>query len=276
MKRIISSILFISFVFLFAAAFIVDSSVATNGEKAAKKTQQIFIPKGDDAFQTPDNGETLDDFSETPIPAEFFGQGSLPYKGTVVLKGKPMPDYGDNVDCVITRENSGTVPFTTRLRIRALSLVSSCPITVSYRDGHTEKWDVAVSLSPSAASTGAMTIKADGTFDSRLEVFPLFTFAPSRDADPQPSAVSQESRSRELDTGSTMVQMYLRSLRNKESGSNAEIQAPTLVVPVKLASTGTKWRLVNDNFVIIDILKELEKLARHLVIQIPRGPVQPF
>jgi hypothetical protein len=282
MKRKFCNVLVISFIFLFAMVFIVSSGAAAIKEnKAANNSQpQTYIPSGDDTFQTPDNGETVDDFSGSPIPAGFFGPGSLPYRGTVVLKGKPLPEYGDqNIDTVITRESGGYVPFTTSLRMKALSMESSAPITVSFEDNHTEKWDVAVKLSTSVAST--------------LKVYPSFTFTRNTALS---SAYGEATK--EMDTGSRMVQMYLQLLRRKEN--NNAVIAPCPVIepveqkagggggkgpisaagdqgkqlctpPVEISSSGSSWTICNGRFCISLPLTEIGLLAKHFAkFKLPR------
>jgi len=294
MKKKLRNVLAINLVFLFAFVFIVYTGEATKRDKTAKKAQpQTFVPSGDDTFETPDNGETTDDFSEAPIPAGFFGPGSLPYGGTVVLKGKPLPEYGDdNIDTVITRQSGGYAPFTTPLRMKALSMESSAPITVSYEDGNTEKWDVAVKLSPSVASTGSMTINANGTFNSTLNVYPFFTFTRNAGLN---SAYGEAKR--ELDTGSPMVQMYLKSIKIKQSAdvviapcpviepiepvdrtvgrksvSTADVQNKSLCTPpVRLTTTNSPWRTCGGKFCIPVPITEAERLAKHFAkFKLPR------
>ena len=286
MKRRFRNALVIIFVLLFAIVFIVSSEGTVNDDKSVKKAQpQTYIPAGDDTFETPDNGETVDDFSGSPIPAGFFGPGSLPYKGTVVLKGKPLSEYGDqNIDTVVTRESGGNVPFTTSLRMKALSMQSAAPITVSFEDGHTEKWDVAVKLSPSVASTGSMTINEDGTFDSELNVYPYFTF--TRNAGLNGAYVEAIRR---MDTGSLMVQMYLKSLKSKEKNNAAIVPCPVIkpiepiegatekssvaasedqgkplcTPPVKLKTSNSPWRTCGGRFCIPVPITEKDLLAKH-------------
>ena len=70
-------------------------------------------------------------------------------------------------------------PETIPIELVALSLVSCNPITVSEPSGPTP-WTVDVSLSPTLQSTGQMTVTKThangGTFQSQLQVYPLFTF----------------------------------------------------------------------------------------------------
>src|SRR3712207_2619974 len=109
----------------------------------------VVVPAGYDTFVTPDDARTFDDFSSHPVPADFFGRGSLAFTGRVTLKGGPPVDstqFG-SADTVIRRVNSVTVPGDTALTVTGLSFVSAAPITVQYADGRTESWDVTVNAS---------------------------------------------------------------------------------------------------------------------------------
>ena len=48
------------------------------------------VVAGNDEFETTANGESQHDFAGSPIPADFFGSGSLAYTGTVTLEGVPL------------------------------------------------------------------------------------------------------------------------------------------------------------------------------------------
>lgn len=138
----------------------------------------VVVPAGYDTFVTPDDARTFDDFSSHPVPAGFFGNGSLAFTGRVTLKGGPPVDstkFG-SADTVIKRNNSVTVPGDTSLTVTGLSFVSAAPITVTYQDGRTESWDVTVNASTATASAGSMHFNADGTFTSSLSIYPKYTF----------------------------------------------------------------------------------------------------
>jgi hypothetical protein len=138
----------------------------------------VVVPAGYDTFVTPDDARTFDDFSSHPIPAGFFGSGSLAYTGKATLKGGPPVDSAQfgSADTVIKRLNSVTVPGDTALTVTGLSFVSASPITVAYQDGHTENWDIAVGASTATGSAGSMHFNADGTFTSKLSIYPRYTF----------------------------------------------------------------------------------------------------
>ena len=138
----------------------------------------VVVPAGYDAFTTPSDAQTYDNFSSHPVPADFFGPGSLQYTGTATYKGGPPVDstrWG-SADTVIHRTNDVVVPGDTGLSVQGISFVSSSPITVQYQDGHTEQWDVTVNQSTATGSVGTMHFNSDGTFNSSLSVYPKYTF----------------------------------------------------------------------------------------------------
>lgn len=158
-----------------------------------------IVPAGFDLFET-DSSTSFYDFSQTPIPADFFGPGSDPFTGSVEMGGKEIdPDQLGTTDTIVERlsvmhlpppyPSSDMIP----IELVELSLVSVEPIVVPV--GRTiQVWNVNVGVSHVVDSKGEMTItkvnNEGGTFDSVLYVQPLFTF--TRVAD---GAV------RQLDTG---------------------------------------------------------------------------
>ena len=151
------------------------------------------INAGLDFYTTPSGGGTNADFGATPIPAGFFGPGSDPFTGNVILGGSPLstspPGLIDPVNTIVRRlatvDLSGpgdieTIP----IELVALSLTSVNPITVTYNGGQNpELWRVGVSVSQSQPEpVGTLTATAGpcggvgGTFDATLPVLPRFTF----------------------------------------------------------------------------------------------------
>jgi hypothetical protein len=189
----------------------------------------VVVPAGDDTFTTPNDAQTFDNFSSHPIPAGFFGPGSLAYTGVITLKGGPPVDstrWG-SADTVIHRLNDVTVPGDTGLSVQGLSFVSASPITVDYEDGHSEQWDVSVGQSASTCSAGSMTFNSDGTFNSSLSIYPQYTFTSAGHAPVT------------LDTGA--------------GGGPA---------PIKLSSNNGKWSQVGTA-TVIDPGAEQSLLASH-------------
>ncbi len=97
------------------------------------------IERGIDVFTTTDNGKTYYDFADNPIPAGFFCKSSRAFTGRVALKGLPLetgvPGQLRGADTVVERlddavfDANGTA--VTRVRFRALSLVSVAPLKTS-------------------------------------------------------------------------------------------------------------------------------------------------
>ena len=94
------------------------------------------IHRGVDIFTTADDGKTFYDFSYSPIPADFFCKGSKAFTSRVAFKGLPLvtnpPGQILGADTVVERLDDAAFDdrgiATTRIRFRALSLVSSAPI----------------------------------------------------------------------------------------------------------------------------------------------------
>ncbi|HEX4953569.1 MAG TPA: thrombospondin type 3 repeat-containing protein [Thermoanaerobaculia bacterium] len=161
---------------------------ATNPPVAA---QTGDVQPGVDLWTTPGNGSTFDDFSGNPIPAGFFGPGSDPFLGMVVLQGAPLPSLGGPglgpVDTVVERTMVAELPAigssdTVPIEIVALNLMSVNPITVTYNGGQNpEPWNLRVCLSSQATQApGVMTISRTcpegGRYDATLPVRPKLVF----------------------------------------------------------------------------------------------------
>ncbi len=147
---------------------------------------------GLDLFTTPGNGATYDDFSATPIPADFFDPGSDPFTGVVTLQGVPLAPLSPlgPSDTIVKRRapvslpnpgDSGTIP----IEIVALNLVSVNPITVTHNGGsNPEQWQMGVCLSGAAPQQqGSMQLRRGscdcaegGSFSSVLPVLPKLVF----------------------------------------------------------------------------------------------------
>jgi hypothetical protein len=102
------------------------------------------IKRGIDVFTTTANGKTFYDFAKNPIPAGFFCEGSAAYTGRVALRGLPIetetPGQLRGADTVVERLDDAAFNrngvAVTRIRLRALSLVSIAPIRTSCGDFH--------------------------------------------------------------------------------------------------------------------------------------------
>jgi len=142
------------------------------------------IPHGIDAFSTVGNGKTFYDFSYNPIPAGFFCKGSKAFTGRVAFKGLPLATeplgHLQKADTVVERlddivfDDKGV--GSTRLKFRALSLVSTAPVTTSCGAFH-----VYVSLARQQRVT-TMTVfrthESGGQFSGPLAVDVRMTFIP--------------------------------------------------------------------------------------------------
>ena len=172
-RRLYTKPVILGMAFSVGLALVVGLFVTT---KSTAMQSGFPVVAGNDEFETTANGESEHDFAGSPIPAGFFGTGSLAYTGTVTLEGVPLNPAVSDTDTIIQRHNTVSAPGgSTPLTMTALNLKSTGPITVSYSNGSTETWDVKVNLSQFKVSTGTMTINAS-SFDSTLKVWPRFTF----------------------------------------------------------------------------------------------------
>lgn len=195
----------------------------------------VVVPAGYDAFTTPADAQTFDNFSSHPIDAGFFGAGSLQYTGTVTLTGGSPVDQTrwGTADTVIRRVSDVSVPGDTSLAVQGLSFVSAAPITVQFSDGHSEQWDVTVNQSTATGSVGTMHFNSDGTFNSSLSIYPKYTFTRTG------------STTRVLDTGS--------------GGGSA---------PISLSSSNGTWSQ-SGSVTVINPGSEDSLLAKHHVSPTP-------
>ena len=172
-RRLYTKPVMLGLAFLVGVALVVGLFVTTKS-RAAMST---FIPAGNDEFETTSNGETYHNFQASPVPAGFFGTGSLQYSGLVPLVGVPINPAVSDTDTIIHRNSDVLTPGSTTITMTGFNLASINPITVSYSDNHTETWNVKVNLSDFKTSGGSMSFNSDGSaFDSSLSVYPKFTF----------------------------------------------------------------------------------------------------
>jgi hypothetical protein len=97
------------------------------------------IRSGIDVWTTKADGRTHYDFSSNPIPSGFFCASSAPFADIVFFKGSPLatsePGVLGRTDTIVQRlddvgfEKSNVA--TTRIQLRALSLVSMFPVKTS-------------------------------------------------------------------------------------------------------------------------------------------------
>jgi hypothetical protein len=273
---------------LVVALFVTSKSTAASGS--------FPVVAGNDEFETADDGQTFHDFGGSPIPAGFFGTGSLAYSGIVALKGVPLGP-GSNVDTVIQRTQTvSAAGGSTPIQMTGLNLISSGPITVTYSNNTTEQWNMQVNLSDYKASTGAMTINAT-TFDSTLKVWPKFTFtrvgggvepkvldtgaggsglaaAPSEDTGMSPQAVSSafaiQPAPEPIATVAPCQAVAVNDFESQTTVSAASTSCP----PITLSSTNSPWGSCSTGggFCIPVPITEEERWARHRPG--PRGTIK--
>jgi hypothetical protein len=174
-RRLYTKPVMLGMALLVGVALVIGLFVTTKSTAAANA---FPVQAGNDEFETAADGQTFHDFEGKPIPAGFFGSGSLAYGELVPLEGVPLAP-GSEVDTIIQRHQTvfGAGGSTT-LTMTGLSLKASSPLTIQFNNGQqtwSEQWNMAVGLSAYKASTGSMTINAS-TFDSSLKVWPKFTF----------------------------------------------------------------------------------------------------
>ena len=172
-RRLYTKPVMLGMAFFVGLALVVGLFVTT---KSTAMQSGFPVVAGNDEFETTANGESQHDFAGSPIPADFFGAGSLAYTGTVTLEGVPLNPAVSDTDTIIQRHQTVSAPGgSTALTMTALNLKSVSPITVNFSNGSTQTWDVKVGLSQFKSSTGTMTINSS-SFDSSLKVWPRFTF----------------------------------------------------------------------------------------------------
>jgi hypothetical protein len=140
------------------------------------------INPGNDFFETLPG--TSWDFSSQPIPADFFGPGSLPFDGVVRLVGDKHV-YGEctadpPADFVLLRPSASNPPDQIPVFVAQLSLASAEPLVIHFAGGAVQAWNAHLELAPVPVPFGTMTIRHEvadgGTFDLSIPVFPQFVF----------------------------------------------------------------------------------------------------
>lgn len=274
-RRLYTKPVMLGILFLAGMAVLVGLFVTTKSRAAAF----TVIEAGDDLFETTGNGETYHDFGRAPIPAGFFtsngGSPSQAYSQLVTLQGQPL-STGSDIDTIISRNDTVTVPGTTTLTMTGLSLVSIAPITITYSDGSTEQWSVHVGLSAFKSSTGSMTIKDGGTFDSSLKVWPKFTFTSKLDNDVKvldtgagssltASAVAADDQEiGEIEPSPVPAPQPCLATAESDVASFAMTDAAaSSCPPVTLTSSNSPWQTCNGKFCIPRPITEAELLASH-------------
>jgi len=149
------------------------------------------IKPGIDVFTTVGGGFTYYEFSKTPIPAGFFCDSSTAFTDRVALKGLPVetgkPGQLRNTDTIIERLDEAVFDAhgvaQTRIRFRALSMVSIAPIKNSCGAFH-----VYVTLDGKQPVTRMRIHESEvggGSFHAPLSANVRLTFVPVRGTNPR-------------------------------------------------------------------------------------------
>jgi hypothetical protein len=256
--------------FMLGIAFLVGMVMVaglfvTTRSRAAMTT---YIQAGNDEFETTANGETYHNFQASPVPAGFFGSGSQQYAGLVPLVGVPLNPAVNDTDTIIHRNQDVFTPGSTTITMTALNLKGINPITVSYLDGHTESWNMAVNLSSLKTSGGSMSFSDSGTFDSTLSVYPKFTFTRVSDGAVKVLDTGGSSGGGGLASPSSplspdsSLQALAVCRATTDTGTFAQPSgdfgnaAATSCAPVTLSSTNSPWPITRP-------ISEQELMASH-------------
>jgi hypothetical protein len=151
-------------------------------------TADSIIHRGIDVFTTLADGKTYYDFAQNPIPAGFFCETSVAFTGRVAFKGLPLatavPGQLWGADTVIERLDDAVFDVkgtaSTRIRFRALSLVSIAPVKTACGAFH-----VYVSLSGKQRVTSMSLYRTQengGSFVAPLAVDARLAFIPVKAA----------------------------------------------------------------------------------------------
>jgi hypothetical protein len=139
---------------------------------------------GIDTWVTKPDGKTLRDFSRHPLPAGFFCEGSAPFTGRIAFRGVPIasdnPGLLGETDTIVERMDNATFDeagvATTRVRLRALQMVSIAPVRTSCGS-----FNVRVSLDGSQPVTRMRIFREGedgGRFLAPLALRARLTFSP--------------------------------------------------------------------------------------------------
>ncbi|HEY2295125.1 MAG TPA: hypothetical protein VGM86_30855 [Thermoanaerobaculia bacterium] len=158
-------------------------------------------------------------FTNEPLPAGFFCEGSQPFTGTVKLKGAPLTVEPAGslgaIDTVVRRLDDAKFnakgEAATRIQLMALSLVSMKPIETSCG-----KFDVAISLTGKQPVTLMKIFQSDafgGTYSAPLAINGKIVFTP---VNGDPSGRREVIRRVDLGPGTNSVWAYINLPRYKQ------------------------------------------------------------
>ncbi len=149
------------------------------------------IKPGIDVFRTLGGGKTYYDFAKNPVPAGFFCDSSATFTSRVALQGLPIetgiPGQLRDTDTIIERLDEAVFDARgnaeTRIRFRALSMVSASPIKTSCGAYH-----VYVTLDGKQPVTKMRIHQSQqrgGSFRAPLAANVRLTFVPVNGGDPR-------------------------------------------------------------------------------------------
>lgn len=234
------------------------------------------ITAGIDAWETP-AGATHQDFSDNPLPADFFGPGSLPWAGTIDLEGHVV-DSTQPADTLIERLASATVVcggpgVYVPIRMTYLSLKSTAPIIVEYRQAYSELWDVSATASSAQNEGYAMfkkTCTAGGTFTSVLPVQPILTFRRQGDGMTVTYAGEEIVFQSEpigwvyaADTPTDSGAIPAGTMFDTDGDGVAEVELATSNIKVGVDMTQCSCTMPPAGYYVREINDEQARLARH-------------
>lgn len=173
--------------------FILGAGVGAQ-ERGAPGGSNEILP-GSDYWSSPP-GLSFQDFSASPIPADFFFPGSDPFDGVMQLQGVPLTLGGgilELTDTVVNRLDTAVLDGpgtqdTVPIEIVALNLQGVEPLAITTGGVNPQLYEVFVTLSNQPQQQGTMTIsqvtEQGGVYDADLPVMPLFVFFPVKGGDP--------------------------------------------------------------------------------------------
>jgi len=129
---------------------------------AAPAIAEDVIEPGFDFWQTVGSGATAYSFAGDPIPADFFCEGSKPFKDEVTFEGEPIKSDPDRAlgttDTIVERLDAAQFDrngkATTRIQLRALNLGGRSTIKNSCGE-----WEVKAALSTKEQPITTMTLR---------------------------------------------------------------------------------------------------------------------
>ncbi len=142
---------------------------------------EYCIPSGDDCYVTPCDGATLADFSQDPIPPDFFGPGSDPFDGEIPFGSD---SGGEAPDTVIHRVGDvclrpgDPAPAVVPIEIVQLHLVS-CQTVVIMINGVPTEWEVGMTpgeITPVGEMRLLMPRLDGGVLSGTYQIQPVYTF----------------------------------------------------------------------------------------------------